>query len=68
MPAGITSSAADSGVPRFPPFAFGDVAAESLNTGTCNGAVGWDTCDEHPTNDVSAISSHAALDMLFLLV
>jgi hypothetical protein len=64
----MTSSAADSGVPRFPPFAFGDVAAESLNTGTCKGAVGWATSREHPTNDVTVISSNAALDMLLLLL
>jgi hypothetical protein len=63
-----TSSAPDSGVPKFPPFAFGD-RSPWLNTGTEIGAVGdGGASDEHATNNVLTTIRAAAFDMRILLL
>jgi hypothetical protein len=56
-PAGITSSSADIGVPKVPPFAFGDTFCEWLYTGSAIGALGEDELPTQPAVPTESTTS-----------
>jgi hypothetical protein len=64
----MTSSAADSGVPKFPPFAFAEAPTAWSNTGTLIGAVGEDGLPVHAAMQALRITMTADFDTLHLQV